>query len=157
MLASNIPTTLSSARIFLSINCDSFVRYVFCPVCTKLYKLDHILFNSGQVKAKTCYHVKFARFRRAAVCGAKLVREVVLKNGSRKFYPIKTYCYNSITEDRANLLKRAGLEKMCEKWQYREINRDYNGDVYDGQVWKIFDNSKGTKPFLDIRDHMVSC
>ena len=37
---------------------------------------------------------------------------------------------------------------MCSKWKYRERTPDIMSDVYDGEVWKSFQNYKGTA-FLD--------
>ena len=48
VLATNLPTTLYSARKLLNVNRDSFIRYAVCPKCTKLYKMDSILQNDGQ-------------------------------------------------------------------------------------------------------------
>ena len=43
VLATNLPTTLYSARKMLKIDRDNFVQYVVCPKCTKLYLMDDIV------------------------------------------------------------------------------------------------------------------
>ena len=151
MLAANLPTTLYSARKLLNINRDSFEQFVVCPKCTKLYQMDKILYNDGRrVCARTCTNVQFPNCRRARACNTKLVKEVVLKDGTRKFYPLKTYCYTSICNSIETLLKRPGFEEECEAWRSRKTKEDLYGDVYDGSVWKSFGNWKSTRPFLNL-------
>ena len=151
VLATNLPTTLYSARKLLNVNRDSFIRYAVCPKCTKLYKMDSILHNDGQqVYARTCTNIKYPRAKHPKICGSKLVKEVILNGGSKKFYPLKTYCYTSLADSFESLLKRPGFEKDCEAWRKREVPEDIFSDVYDGQVWKSFYNWKGNRPFLEL-------
>ena len=151
VLATNVPKTVYSARKLLKIDCDHFQKYVVCPKCTKLYHMDDIVINNGrQSVARTCNHVAFPRSRRPRVCGSPLAQKVTLKNGSTKFYALKTYCYKSIIDSLEALLKRPGLEEQCEKWRTRTIHDDLYADVYDGKVWKQFGNWKGTKEFLNL-------
>ena len=151
VLASNIPITLYSARKLLGINRDLFQRYVVCPQCTKLYSMEDILYQNGQkVFARTCSNIKFPRSKRCTPCGARLVQEVVLKGGTSKFYPLKKFCYSSIINSIEKLLMRPGFEKECENWRKRKNCKKYFRDVYDGEVWKKFENWNGTKPFLDL-------
>ena len=152
VLATNLPTTLFSARKFLGIDRDNFHQNVVCPKCTKLYQMDEIVVNNGrQSFARTCDNLPgFPRAKRQKTCGAQLAQKIILKNGAVKFYAYKTYCYRSIIDSLETLLKRPGLEEQCEKWKSRKIDNDLYADVYDGQIWKQFDNWKGNKPFLDL-------
>ena len=100
--------------------------------------------------AKTCDNVRFPKSRRPRACGAQLAKTTLLKDGSIKFYAIKTYCYKSIIEALETLLKRPGQEEECEKWRTRAVNNNMFADVYDGKVWKQFGNWKGNKPFLNL-------
>lgn len=130
VLASNLPTTLYSARKLLNINRDAFQQYLVCPKCTKLYHLDEIVVNNGrQSFAKTCDNVRFPRAKRARACGAQLAKKLVLNNGNVKFYALKAYCYKSIIDSLETLLKRPGLEEKCEQWKTRTINSDLYADV----------------------------
>ena len=55
VLATNLPTSLYSARLFLKIDRNNFLQYVVCPKCTKLYQMDEIVVNDGRQNfAKTC-------------------------------------------------------------------------------------------------------
>ena len=151
VLATNLPTTLYSARKMLKIDRDNFLQYVVCPKCTKLYHMDEIVINEGRrTVARTCENVAFPRAKRPRTCGSQLAQKIVLKNGNIKFYALKTYCYKSIIESLETLLKRPGLEDECEKWRRRTVQDDLYADVYDGKIWKQFGNWKGNKPFLDL-------
>ena len=118
VLATNLPTTLYSARKFLGIDRDNFQ-------CTKLYQMDEIVVNNGrQSFARTCDNLPFPRAKRPKPCGAQLAQKIILKNGSVKFYAYKTYCYKSIIDSLETLLKRPGLEEQCEKRKSRKIDHD---------------------------------
>lgn len=55
VLATNIPTSLYSARKLLKIDRDNFQQYVVCPKCTKLYQMDEVVINEGhRTVARTC-------------------------------------------------------------------------------------------------------
>ena len=139
VLVTNFPATLYSMRRFLNLDRDSFVKFVVCPKCMKLYEMDKVLYNNGlETIATTCSRVEFPQSKRPKVCGARLAQKILLKNGTSKFYALKTYCYKSIIESLESLLKRPGLEQACEKWKTRATNEDIYGDVYDGKVWKDF-------------------
>ena len=73
-----------------------------------------------------------------------------MKNGSVKFYALKTYCYKSIIDSLETLLKLPGLEEQCEKWKSGKKDDDLYADMCDGQIWKQCGNWKGYKLFLDL-------
>ena len=151
VLATNIPTSLYSARKLLKIDRDNFQQYVVCPKCTKLYQMDEVVINEGhRTVARTCNNIPFPQGRRRKICEAQLANKVTLKNGKTKFYALKTYCYKSIIKSLEALLKRSGLEEQCEKWRNRARDDDLYADVYDGKVWKKFGNWRGTKEFLNL-------
>ena len=126
VLATNLPTTLYSARKMLKIDRDNFIQYVVCPRCTKLYLMDDIVVNDcRQTFARTCEHVAFPQSRRPRTCGSQLAQKVVVRNGDIKFYALKTYCYKSIIDSLESLLKRPGMEEDCEKWRTRTIREEY--------------------------------
>ncbi|KAK2555747.1 hypothetical protein P5673_022327, partial [Acropora cervicornis] len=81
VLATNLPTTLYSARKMLKIDRDNFIQYVVCPRCTKLYLMDDIVVNDcRQTFARTCEHVAFPQSRRPRTCGSQLAQKVVVRN-----------------------------------------------------------------------------
>ena len=151
VLATNIPTTLYSARKLLNVDRDCFEQFVVCPKCTKLYSMHEIVINDGpRTTARMCNHIAFPRSKRPRVCGAQLAKKIFLKDGRAKFYALKTYCFKSIIGSLESLLKRPGLEEDCEKWRRRAISEELYADVYDGNIWKDFRNWQGRKQFLNM-------
>ena len=68
---------------------ETFSKSVVCPnpECARLYSQSDIIAydGNGQPAAVSCTN-----------CGSQLSKEVTLKNGTKRFSPIKVYCYNSI-------------------------------------------------------------
>ena len=138
-LAALVPLTMYSVRNVLGIDRDNFERYVVCPKCTKLYRPEDCLRRVGnQVQPVVCDNIQFPRSKRRKPCGSKLVKKVILKNGTPKYYPLKVYCYKSVIDTLETFLKRPNFEKACEHWRHRETNDQLYGDVYDGKVWNSF-------------------
>ena len=138
-LAALVPLTMYSVRNVLGFDRDNFERYVVCPKCTKLYRPEDCLRRIGnQVQPIVCDNILFPRSRRRKACGSKLVKKVVLKNGTPKYYPLKVYCYKSVIDVVETFLKRPNFEEACEHWRNRQTDDQLYGDVYDGKVWKSF-------------------
>ena len=138
-LAAVVPLTMYSLRKILRVDRDNFETYVVCPKCTKLYRPEDCLRRVGnQVQPIVCDNILFPRSRRRKPCGSKLVKKVVLKSGTPKYYPLKVHCYKSVIDVLETFLKRPNFEKACEHWRHRETDDQLYGDVYDGKVWKSF-------------------
>lgn len=111
-LAALLPMTMYSLRNFLGIDRDNFERYVVCPKCTNLYRPEDCLQRVGnQVLPVVCDNILFPRSRRRKACGSKLVKKVILKCGTRKYYPLKVYCYKSVIDVIETFLKRQNFEE----------------------------------------------
>ena len=61
-------------------------------------------------------------------------------------YPFKVFSYKSIRQSLKKLLLRPGFADLCQYWKSRAVLMELQ-DMYDGQVWKDFQNVSG-KPFL---------
>lgn len=131
--------TMYSLRNFLGIDRDNFERYVVCPKCTNLYRPEDCLQRVGnQVLPVVCDNILFPRSRRRKACGSKLVKKVILKCGTHKYYPLKVYCYKSVIDVIETFLKRQNFEEAWELWRDRQTSEQLYGDIYDGAVWKSF-------------------
>ena len=140
------PTSVYCIRKFMNINRDEFERFVVCPSCTKIYLLKDCFQNqSCRIPKLTHCNQKHYRTKSSyKVCNEPLFRRVSLRNGQHAHYPYKIYCYSYISTRLESLLQRKGYEDMCSKWKKRESRSDLMFDVYDGEVWKSFQNFKGT-------------
>lgn len=67
-----------------------------------------------------------------------------------KFFKWEGYSlYRSITESLQELLRNPGFSLKCEAWRKRSTKEGYYCDVYDGQIWKDFQNLDGIR-FLSV-------
>ena len=89
--------------------------------------------------SKKCSFVQFPHHRqhfRRTKCNEPLLKEVSLKSGETKLYPIKVYCYNSVINSLRHFLQRPGFALKCEMWRGRDIPKGYLADIFDGKIWK---------------------
>ena len=150
------PTSMYMLRKVIKLDRDNFTKYVACPKCKALYKLEQCTrknARTGETIGVTCHNSVFHR-QGTAVCGAQLVKEVVLSTGTKVFYPLKVYCYNSIINQLEEMLKRPGFPAKLEQWRNREqCQDDILSDVYDGDIWKTFQWKDGSVFFQHERHY----
>jgi len=151
--SAEFPTSLYMLKKKFGILDDKFIKYVICPKCNSLYEYKECISKSisGIESPKTCSFIAFRNHPHASrrqPCGHRLVKEVITKT-SKKFYPLKCYCYNSVRDSLQSLLQNNNLINECEMWRDRTIPDGMLADVYDGQVWKDFQTYKG-RPFLSM-------
>ena len=115
-------------------NCH-FKKYVSCPSCHTLYHFNNCIEKTGAVSApKKCTNVTLFN-----VCNAYLVKQVVSKSGSLKFYPFKTYCYSSCISTLQRFLLRPGFADLCEQNRKSLTRSDGKlSDVHHGKIWSEF-------------------
>lgn len=131
------PGTIYQMRQFLKLGKGTFVRYVTCPKCSKVYKYDDCVETCGRMKkSKPC-----------RLCGSQLLKTVQTCSGAQLLYPIRTYCYRPLRESLQLLLDRPGFYSDCEKWRYRQQQSAMLTDIFDGKIWHDFQDYNG-KPFL---------
>ena len=139
--ATGFPASLYMMKKVFDFGKDKFEKYVICEKRDSLYQFSECFQNTPfRTIPKTCTHVLFPNHPRASrrkPCGHKLIKEVVTKK-SKKYYPLKTYCYLLIVESKTTILTRENLIDQCELWRIRETTTGTLSDIYDGQVWKDF-------------------
>ena len=152
-IAAGFPSSLYSLKKELHLLNDKFVKYVVCPKCHNIYKFEDCYYSiEGRHVSKRCTFIKFPQHRqqwRRQECGTSLLKEVTLKNGSKRLYPHKVYCYQSLIKTLQTFTKRSGFTERCELWRNREVRSfaQVLCDVFDGRIWKDFQCFDGT-PFL---------
>ena len=152
-IAFGFPGSLYYFRKEIGLVRDTFTKYVVCPKCHALYKFENCYRTVGNKnESKTCSFVKFPNHRqrwRRQACGATLLKEVSLKDGSKCLYPHRVYCYQSVIDTLKSFAKRAHFTERCELWRNRNI-RSFGQimcDVFGGRIWKDFQYYEGL-PFL---------
>ena len=115
-----------------------------CPECHSLYNFKDCLERRGShYSIKTCSCSTFGK-----ICGTKLVKEVISRNGNRRFYPYMVYPYASLISS-LKILSRPGFLEICEKNRYTlsQLSDQSFVDVNDAKIWKDFLSYNG-QPFL---------
>lgn len=134
----SFPKTLLSVRSPVFHDSIRYDIYVACPKCHSLYNFEDCIGKSGsRMNVVLCKHKEYpnhpvSHYRSA--CNTPLLR--ICKHN--KFYPYKSYPYQSLKSAITRLLKRVGFLEKCEMWRQRKSVDGYVGDVYDGNVWKEF-------------------
>ena len=119
-----IPTSVYMLRKVLLLDRDNFVRYIVCPACTKIYKNSDCFIDDQTVPIKLkCNNVlrQTKRKRITTYCNQTMFRKIVLKD----------------------ILRRPEYEELCEHWRNRETIPRHACDVYDGKVWKAYQQESG--------------
>ncbi len=151
ILSTLIPRTLYQLNKASRVKTDNFIKYVVCPKCNSIRLYDECtVSHNGTVKSDFCSYRRFPNHKQRKqrrTCGTQLLKEVTLKTGKKTFYPRKTYCYKPIGETLKELVSRKNFWETCEKWRGRKKVPGTYRDVYDGRVWKTFQNYN-EKPFL---------
>lgn len=128
-----------------------------CPKCHTLYNFDYCYeLVCGRKVTKKCTFVQFPTHRqhfRRTKCGEPLLKEVSLKSGGTKLYPHKVYCYNSIIDNLCQFLQRPGFVDKCELWRSRGIPDGFLADIFDGRIWKEWQNLDGKAFFAAQRNY----
>ena len=106
------PKLLYLLKKYLGILKDIFEKYVICEKCGALYTFKECFVTSrtGGRTPKLCNHIAFRNHPYPSLrkpCSYHLLKEIKLKS-SLKYYPIKTYCFNPLTNSLTNIFKRKG-------------------------------------------------
>lgn len=147
------PKSINLLKKRLGLHDDKFTKYVVCPKCDSIYRFEDCFFERlGQTEIEKCSHVSQDNHRqeyRRKKCGEPLLKEVILKNGVKRLYPRKVYCYNSVINTLKSFISRPGFTMNCELWRQRNVPTNFLADIFDGQVWKDFMYIDG-EPFLAV-------
>ena len=139
----DFPKTLGKAKKYLGMS-DQFISFAACQKCNKLYKKDDV--KNAEMIMK-CSHIEFPnsakkRFKKCQSPLAKVTDE-------NKFRPELIYPVATIWQQVHSMFKRPGFEELLRHWINRSPNNNVLSDIYDGQVWKTFEDSseQGNKFF----------
>lgn len=151
------PSTMYSARNYIGIQTDQFVKYVVCPKCNTLYTLDEAkkIGKSGKYVSKKCSYIEFKNHRqlhKRRKCGAVLLKKIVSSDGKKNYlYPKKVYCFRSIKDSVESLLQRKCFNDLlfCD---HKYSGSDILNDIKDASVFREFKQQDGSWFFSDKRN-----
>lgn len=97
----SLPSSIYSARKVSGSDNGQFDRYVSCPDCHCLYKLEDCIVKlcDGQLDSKKCSFVHFpahTQVQHRKPCDTRLMKKVKRKAKALSLYPRRVYCYKSL-------------------------------------------------------------
>ena len=143
VITETLPRSLFTLQKHLNIEQDNIIKYVVCPSCYSLYKLEDCfqIDESGEKIPKGCSFVQFPNHsqpNRRLPCESSLLVKVNLANGKIDYHPRYVYAYQPIKSSLQRLLRISNIVKNLDQWRNRQTIVNTLSDVYDGQVWKDF-------------------
>jgi len=144
------PTSLYMAQKDLGI-CVHLVKYAACEKCCKLYNISDVSSSHPSITPKftNCIFQDFPNHpmsNKRNACGAPLYKQVRTMNGVIK-KPALIFPMVSLKHQLNLLFKRKGFEESCRKCVNRPSDPEILADIYDGRVWKSFNDENGTTFF----------
>ena len=137
-IAAVFPKSVHLRNKYYKISKVDITKYVVCPKCHSLYSFDECLVKCGsRYTVKSCPHSVLGK-----VCGARLLKEVVSRNGNPKFYPFLVFPYCSVISTLKRMFTRPGFLELCEQTRLMSPG-DLLQDVMDGKIWREFQKLKG--------------
>ena len=111
-----MPQTLYLAKSFIGLGGDDFEKFVACPKCCSLYKLEECVIrrNNGRLVSKKCDHVRFANYPQRSKrksCGAFVMKKMRSKSGSVFLHAKNLYCFKKLSDSLRSLLTRPDFVK----------------------------------------------
>ena len=128
-----------------------------CPRCSALYDWRNCIIkkHNGLVESAKCTYVLYPNKPHVShrdKCKATLMKEV--KCGlSYKLCPRKVSVYKSIKSSLERFSQPEFYEK-CEAWRKRCVSSSLYTDIYDGIIWKKFQNICD-QPFLELPNSLA--
>ena len=147
-IADLTPGSLYAMQKYVGGASEDFTRYVLCKTCFEIYPLSQFAIE-GHVGTR-CLYVAYPNHPHASMrqpCDTLLLKTVEFASGKKCFYPFKVYCYMSVCTSLEHHLQHPQFFSWCEEWRRRTVVDGSMEDVYDGRVWKEFQDYNGM-PFL---------
>lgn len=124
---------------------EAFVRYVVCQICSMVYDYDSCIEKNGMDTVPLNCKYRFSG--RESPCNGALLRCMELRSKKQVFYPYRVFCYMPLKFYLKRFLSRPNFDTLCSEWKNNVDPDGVYKDVYDGQIWKDFQEYNGI-PFL---------
>ena len=116
--------------------------------CSKRYKLHKFSESWQRLQgvniSKKCNNKLYpdhTQKSKQGYCKEQLLELVKNLSGKTELIPFKKYCFVPLIETMKNFLSRQGCKEKCELWRQRDVPKGTMCDVYDGQIWKDFNDA----------------
>ena len=147
-IAGFVPSSLHRMKGLIGLNTDHFEKFVVCPKCDNIYKLNQCYetTSTGKKKSARCRHVNFPNHpqkQQRRPCNTLLMKSVRSNNGQDVLVPKKLYCYNSIKSALETMIQRKGFMQACRSWKHRDTIAGVKFDHFDGNIWRELQKQDG--------------
>mgnify|MGYP002803532383 CR=1 FL=1 len=151
-IGNQFPTSLKTIKKLLGVNGNEFRTCAVCPKCNAIYEKQSCTktLPDGRVVSRTCTNVEWPNHPRKdnqSPCGEKLMKKVRGKTGTIFWYPRKVAVFQSLFSSLKRIFNSQNFQEKCELWRNEDDSNGEMRDIYDGKVWRDFQNFDG-KPFL---------
>jgi hypothetical protein len=143
---STFPKSLYKAQKNLGI-CVHLIKYAACKKCCKLYRITDVSSSNHEITPKftNCVFQDFPNHpmsHKRNACGTLLYKQIHTKDGIIK-RPTLIFPMVSLKHQLNLLFKRKGFEESCRKWISHPSDLEILADIYDGRIWKSFNDEDG--------------
>ena len=147
----DFPTSLYMARKKLGV-CAHIIKYAACEKCCRLYNVTEVSSNIPDQVPTTlnCNYVDFPNHpmeNQRESCNVKLAKIIPTKDGII-YRPSTIFPTINLKHQLQLMYNRKGFEELCRKWADRHDDSRYLNDIYDGRVWKTFQDQNEDMPFF---------
>ena len=142
---SEFPKTLYMARKSFGIG-DQLIKFATCKKCCKLYAIKDLPTD----RPFTCTFQDYPNHTMAKLrssCNANITKQVPTNQG-KLFRPSLIFPVTSIKHRLQQLYNKKGFEESCQKWAVRPGYDQELADIYDGRIWKTFQDPNQDLPFF---------
>jgi hypothetical protein len=109
--ASSLPSSLLAGRKALGTSTDDFEKFVCCPTCSCIYRIEDCQerLPNGKIVSKKCSFIQFPQHpqkQHRKPCGTTLLKTVRTSSGSTSLYPRVLFCHKGFIESLQQMIKR---------------------------------------------------
>ena len=148
----NFPSTAYMARKLLEIK-KRPKTFATCTDCNKLYNIDEIIPKDSTNTNFTGYKCNNVEFPNHPIqnhrkpCGSELLMKVPVNNGYI-WRPKMEFPLPCLKTQLSTMYNRPGFEGLLRKWIKRDVETNIISDIYDGNIWKEFPDTKNNSKFF---------
>ncbi|CAB4428644.1 unnamed protein product [Rhizophagus irregularis] len=142
---SKFPKTLYMARKLFGIG-NQLIKFATCKKCCKLYAVKDLPTDQP-------YHCTFQDYPNHPMSNLRsycnnIITKQIPTNQGMMFKPSLIFPIISIKRRLQQLYNTKGFEESCRKWTNRPNNEKELADIFDGRIWKTFEDPNNSQLFF---------
>ncbi|CAB5393717.1 unnamed protein product [Rhizophagus irregularis] len=142
---SKFPKTLYMARKLFGIG-NQLIKFATCKKCCKLYAVKDLPTDQP-------YHCTFQDYPNHPMSNLRsycnnIITKQIPTNQEIMFKPSLIFPIISIKRRLQQLYNTKGFEESCRKWTNQPNNEKELADIFDGRIWKTFEDPNNSQLFF---------